>query len=346
MKKLWVFFLLPAFLFSSDLEERVSLLEKEMGQVSTETANQTFGANFSPGNFQKGWIGLFLTGEVLYWHPKVGGTEYLYRFLQDGTTLIQQGDAEDHTFNWGWGARAGIGLTFPGLGWELICTGTWYSTDQTNTKEARPPTILISQKGAFFTLSDQARSSYDLSYDEVLLELKKPYFLSRFLSTYTSIGAKRSWVDQEQRLKYQIQPSQLYQVKDICCFEGTGPRIGLGTQWHLFYGLNFIAEIGASLLYGKYDVKHKEVLPPISEINLKGNTHLFSPQVDFSLGLGWDLYTSGYHFGVSLSYEALYLWRQNEALMLEDAEMLHLKVARYADDITFYGVTLKVKIEF
>lgn len=346
MKKLWTLLLLPYAIFSASLEERVSMLEQEMGQVSTETANQTFGANFVPTNFQKGWIGLFIQGDILYWHPKVGGTEYAYKLIGNALKLPQSSDTDDHSFNWGWGARAALGITFPGIGWEFVGTGTWYSTSQTDTQTAGLPTILINLKGAFLAPSSKARSCYDLSYDEFLVELRRTYSISRFLSTYTSIGAKRNWVDQDQRLHYTVAPNQIYKVKDLCDFEGTGARLAFGTQWHLIYGLSFLMNGGGSLLYGKYEVKHTEILTPMSSIHLHGNTHLFSPQVDFSLGLGWDLYTKGYHFGISLNYEALYLWRQNQALQLDDTVQNRLQVVRYADDITFYGVTFKAKLEF
>lgn len=344
---------LPVYLWGVDLEERVATLEERMGQVSTETPNQTFGANFAPENFQKGWIGLFLVGEVLYWHPKIGGTEYAYNLLGSaiGWDVPASGDVEDQDFDWGWGARAGLGLTFPSIGWEIICTGTWYRSNQTDHHSRSLPSVLINLRGASFAPSSHVRSRYDLSFSDVLLELKKPYFLSRFLSTALSLGVKWNWVDQEQKLRYRLQQGQIYQVEDLCHFQGVGPRIGFNLQWHLFLGLSLLGEVGGALLYGDFDVKHEEKLTGINEVFLKGDIHLFSPEVDFNLGLGWDLYTKGYHLGIALCYEALYMWRQNEALKMEDITAplgphAHFQVVRYAEDLTFYGVTLKAKIEF
>ena len=355
MKKLWILLLFPLYLGGAELEERVDFLEKQMGEVSTGTANQTFGANFAPGNFQKGWIGLFATGDALYWSSKVGGTEYAYDLLGSaiGFNDSRSGESEEQDFKWGWGARGSLGLVFPSLGREIICSGTWFSTHQTDHHTQSLPSVLINLKGAFYSPSNHVSSRYDLSYNDVYFEIKKPFFLSSFLSTYTAIGAKRDWVDQDQHLDYTLQEGQTYHVKDTCHFMGTGLRIGIGTTWHLFAGINFTVDLGGAVLYGEFDVRHKEKLTAIREIDLKASSHLFSPEADFRIGLGWDLYASSYHLGISVSYEALYIWRQNKALEMEDTTPSsaggtkgRFQVVRYPEDMTFYGATIRAKLEF
>jgi len=355
MKKVLLAILLPLALFASDLEERIKMLEEQMSSIGTDNPNQTFGANFAPSHFDRGWVSLTLNGSFLYWHPKIGGTEYAYNLLRDaiGFNVPQSGEVKEQTFDWDVGARAGAALYFPVLGYEFALSGTWYSTSQSLINSRSLPSILVNLRGAFLTQPNQARSTSSLSYDSILVELRKPQFLSSFLSFCSSIGVKKDQVDQKQTLRYRLSSQQFYHVKDKCAFDGVGPRLAYELKWHFLYGISLFGHLGGALLYGAFDVKHDETLNPLSAINLKANTHLFSPQVDFSLALGWDLYARTYHLGFSIGYEALYMWRQNEALQMEDSVPAgvsdtqgRFQFTRYAEDITLYGLTLKATLSF
>ena len=59
-----------------DMDSRVTQLESQMSQVRTETAMGTYGANTASARAEVDGRGWFITADVLYWHAKVGGTEY------------------------------------------------------------------------------------------------------------------------------------------------------------------------------------------------------------------------------------------------------------------------------
>lgn len=248
--RVWLIFLTFP-LFSAELEERVTTLEKEMGEVSTVTPEGHYGASFAPENFQRGWIGLFFSGSALYWDVKV---------------------AED-SGNKGWGYRLGAGVRLPILRWELVGIYTHF--------KATP-----------------------IEYDTIDLELRSSSFLSRFFGMGTYIGVRKGWIDLNKS-----------------SFEGIGPRLGAHLDWHLIYGLSFLADGSLSLLYGRHD-QHRN----------------FSANLGYFLGAGWNLYGTWYHFGISIGYEVEHYWRQNRSFLLRPLSN--------ADDITLYGVTFRALMEF
>jgi len=145
-----------------------------------------------------------------------------------------------------------------------------------------------------------------LDYDSVDIELRSSSFLSRFFGMGTFWGGRGVWIDQGEPFH----------------FQGRGPRIGGRLKWHLLYGASFFADVSGSLLYGERSGRHNE------------KAHRFAANVGLNLGVGWDVYARGYHWGVALGYEAEYFWLQG------------LQNFKGVDDLTFYGATLKMMVEF
>ncbi|NGX50982.1 MAG: hypothetical protein K1060chlam2_00836 [Chlamydiae bacterium] len=162
-----------------------------------------------------------------------------------------------------------------------------------------------------------------IDYDSVDIELRSSSFLSRFLGMETLLGARRVWLDQE------------YKGRDSASFDGIGPRVGGRLKWYILSGASLLAEVTGSLLYGETHVKQSD---------LKGSSHLFAANLSFFVGLGWDIYSTATHFGLALGYEAEYYWRQNRMIEVEGRPRMQIGVK--ADDLAFYGATLKATIEF
>lgn len=329
-------FLITFSLFGNNLEERVSALEEEMGQVGTQTEGGNFGARFTTGEFEKGWVGFQFFGNALYWHAKVGGTEYVYE-LATG----KKGKVETQRFDWDWGYQVGAGVLLPIVRWEIIGTYTHFGTQDHEGRGMIPPSLLISLKGGMIPSAQEARSDYKIDYDNIELNLHQSSFLSRLLGLGTSIGVKKTWIDQKQGVTYLGAIDT--RVKDRCRFVGVGPMIGFNMKWHLLYGISLIADTKGSLLFGNFEVKHSE-----NEMALKGDSYLFTPTLHFLLGLHWDFPMKWTQFNLSLGYEAEYFWRQNQSVEIENTASNHFRIQliRYAEDLTFYGGTLRAGIEF
>ncbi|WP_316359690.1 Lpg1974 family pore-forming outer membrane protein [Candidatus Neptunichlamydia sp. REUL1] len=322
-------------LFAEKMERRVDVLEHQMGEVGTKTPSGEYGAQLANATFERGWVGVELFGSPLYWHAKVGGTEYVYSLVSG------KGKVESQSFDWDFGYRLGAGVFLPIVKWEVLGTYTHFGTQDTEGRGVIPPSLLVNLRGSFFVFSQSVKSSYDIDYDTVSFELKRSSFLGSLLGLGSSLGVKQGWIDQKQSVTYSAFQEELTKVKDRCRFRGVGPLLGMNINWHLFSGFSFLGDIKGALLYGDFEVKHTE--PPIE---VKGAAHLFSPNLSFTFGLNKDFPIGGAQVFISLAYEADYYWRQNQMVTMEDADRGRLKIARQAEDLTFYGVTGRLGIEF
>lgn len=324
-----LFFLISFSLFAYDLEE-------EMGPVSTKTDSGKFGAGFTSREFEKGWVGFQLFESTLYWHAKVGGTDYVYDLA-----TRKKGKAETRKFDWDWGYRIGAGVSLPIVKWEIIGTYTHFGTQDHGGKRVIPASPLISLKEGVISSTQDARSDYKIDYDNIEFSLHQSSFFSRLLGSATAIGVKKTWIDQKQGVTYQGDVAT--KVEDRCRFVGVGPMIGLNMKWPLLYGISCIAETKGAFLFGNFEVQHSE-----NETAFKGDTHLFTPTLHFLLGLQWDVPMKWMQFSLSLGYEAEYFWRQNRSVEIKNnvSNYFQVQLIRYAEDLTFYGGTLRAGLEF
>ncbi|MBI3211910.1 MAG: MOMP family protein, partial [Simkania negevensis] len=79
-----------------DMDSRVTQLENQMKQVRTETAMGTAGALTALARPEVDGRGFFITADVLYWHAKIGGTEFGYTDSKPAGVLPIEGDTKCH----------------------------------------------------------------------------------------------------------------------------------------------------------------------------------------------------------------------------------------------------------
>jgi hypothetical protein len=362
-------------LSAADMDSRVTQLENQMKQVRTETAMGTFGAKTATARPEVDGKGWFITADVLYWHAKVGGTEFAYTDNDPVAALPMKGRTKDMEFDWDWGFRVGAGYNFQHDGWDVHAQYTYFNSDGSESTSAGLNSIIVPLRGSanilnngnIFAYCTSAKSQYDFDYQAVDLDLGRAYFLSEKFSVRPYAGLKSAWLDQEQITRYNGgEPSNnLYgvgantvHVTEDCDFWGLGPRAGLDAKWHLGYGVSIFSNVAAALLYGYFDVDHRERYSETkdkSRIRLHANKHAFSPTVQFQLGLRYDAYVhdNKQHIGIGLGFEAQYWWRQNQMLKINDDllqrtedEGALVKYDRYSEDVTMYGVTLDFKWDF
>ncbi|MCP5503985.1 MAG: MOMP family protein [Chlamydiales bacterium] len=356
-----------------DMDSRVTQLENQMQQVRTETAMGTYGAQTASARPEVDGYGWFFTFDVLYWHAKVGGTEFAYTDQDPRAQLPVSGRTKDIDFEWDWGLRVGLGYNFDHDGWDLRAQYTWFDTNGSDSTRSGINSSIVPLRGSStivanvntstanqFLYCTSAKSQYDFDYSAIDLELGRAYFISGKLSFRPHWGLKTAWIDQEQITRYTggivdpNSPTQLglegntVHVKDDCDFWGLGPRVGLDSRWHLGYGFSIFGNVAGALLFGYFDVEHKERYSQFGDnrIKLSGNRHAFSPTAQMQLGLRYDTYihNNTQHIGVGLGFEAQYWWRQNQMLKIDDSQVL--KYERYSEDVSMHGITLDIRWDF
>lgn len=356
-----------------DMDSRVTQLENQMQQVRTETAMGTYGAQTASARPEVGGCGWFFTFDVLYWHAKAGGTEFAYSDQDPRAQLPIRGRTRDIDFKWDWGLRVGAGYKFEHDSWDLKAQYTWYDTGGSDSTRAGSNNSVIPLRGSStivatamnssqqFLYCSSAKSQYDFDYSAIDLELGRAYFISGKLSFRPHWGLKTAWFDQEQVVRYAggivdaATPNELglegntVHIKDDCDFWGLGPRVGIDSKWYLGYGFSLFGNVAGALLFGHFDVEHKERYSANadSRIKLSANRHAFSPTAQMQLGLRYDkcIHDNTQHIGVGLGFEGQYWWRQNQMLKIDDAHRV-LKCERYSEDVSMHGLTLEIQWDF
>ncbi|NGX50921.1 MAG: hypothetical protein K1060chlam2_00773 [Chlamydiae bacterium] len=351
-----------------DMDSRVTQLEDQMTQVRTETAMGTYGANTASARAEVDGRGWYFKADLLYWHAKVGGTEYAYTDQDPVATLPISGRTKDIDFGWDWGFRVGLGYNFDHDGWDMNVQYTYFDSNGSDSTRPGSNSSVVPLRGSSritsnlsgnpeFTYCEGAKSQYDFDYQAIDLELGRAYFISGKLSFRPHWGLKSAWIDQSQLVRYTGGSpfdnrlgleGNTVSVKDSCDFWGLGPRVGVDSKWHLGNGFSIFGNVAGALLYGLFDVDHKENFSNDLDatIKLHANRHAFSPTVQMRLGLRYDRYIrdNKQHIGIGLGFEANYWWRQNQMLKIDDSFVL--KYERYSEDVSMHGITLDFKWDF
>lgn len=358
------------------LSDRVEKLEHEMTEVGATTTMDTFGASFAPGAPNVDGRGFFIVGELLYWHAKVGGTDYAYSLSSavnfNALNFPVKGATKENDFSWHLGAKAALGYNLPHNNWDLLVRYTYFESNDTDSSAKYFPSAIRMMRtfSNFAIFAERAKSHFDIDYNNLDLELGRWTYMSPQIAVRPHVGVKAAWIDLQQKITYGLPQSPLdalsgtdNKVKDNSDFKGVGPRIGIDSNWHLGYGFSIKADASFSVLYGHYKVRHKEDFPEgivfaqieTFDIKMKSKTHAFSPFLNTILGLQWESYLndSKQHLSLSAGYEVQYYWRQNQMEFSEDFHTaaavnppFRLQFEKRSEDVMFYGLNFQARLDF
>lgn len=363
-------------LFGECMSERVERLEREMASVYDVTAMETGTARFASGCPYPNETKWFFGAEALYWHAKSGGTEYAISF--DSASLPMSGNMKDVDFEWDLGFRFGLGrLIGSERRWDISLDYTHFVNHDTESTSESNDSILFSN-GIESHIEGVSHAKYNgaIDYDALDLMLGKSLFLSKMITIHPKIGLKGAWLDQKYKLQasdridaleteFFIRGNVHHNVKNDCDLFGIGPRIGTDMKWYLMDGFRLFADFSTALLYSHCDVKFKSRVvfepdgfdPLVSKISLSGNKHLFCPQVAFFGGLLWGrnfhIKQAEQYLELGLGYEVQYYWRVNQTLNVSDVQpapsgsgTLRVDYKRTSEDVSFYGITFRGRLDF
>lgn len=365
----------PLALSAHSIEDRLDTLETEMQSISARNPQDTLGASFTsdrpemPGT---NWYGTF---DITYWHTKMGGTEYAYsvRQLFQPNLLPIQGDVKDNDFSWDVGLKAGLGYKTPHDKWDIYARYTWYETDNTDGSTKAHPSSLVSLTWFGTIVAMRAKSHINIDYNNVEAELARSYFQSAQLSFRSHIGVKSAWIHLTRDVVLTENGFASggdffgldFKTKERLQFWGLGPRAGLDSKWYLGYGFHIFGDVAASILYGYFNTKQSDYIPPGTNpdiapeglmFKIRHKFHRFVPFAQMFLGLGWETFVNDdkQHLLFKLGYEVQYYWRVNQIHQPEDltagssagSQSLRLQFEKQSEDLMFYGITGEFRLDF
>lgn len=358
------------------IDDRLDTLEKDMQEISARNPQDTLGAGFTtsrPNTVGNNW---FVTLDIVYWHPKMGGTEYAYSLHPNfsGNILLPQidGDVKVNDFDWDVGLKVGLGYKTPHDSWDVYARYTYYNSDDSSHSTKQEPAGLISLTNFGSLLCTKVKSHVEIDLNNLELELARSYFISSRLAFRPHVDVKSTWIDIDQDVYMTISSINNnnntvgldHKTKADSKFWGLGPRIGIDSQWFLGYGFHIFGELAGSLQYGYFKTLQKEFLPPSQNpllsngeaYKIKHKFHRFIPSVEMFLGLAWGTFMNEdkQHLGLKLGYEVQYFWRVNQISCPDDFtasgenNVVQARIAfnKGSEDLMFYGITGEVRLDF
>lgn len=360
-----------------DIDDRLDTLEKEMQEISARTPQGTLGAKFAKARPEIDGTNWYLTADLLYWHPKMGGTEFAIAYTPTGyvslpplipevsTLDFPQGKMKENGFSWDLGLKVGLGYKTPHDDWDVFARYTWFQSHSSNSMHKDYPSAIIPMKISFSTAislnssfsplslqfyANHAKSTVDIDYNNVDLELARSYFISKNISVRPHLDIKTTFLDISQKVSY-IQdrdPSFTSLLLEFSIPEakvhlhsqmaGVGPRMGLDAKYFIGNGFNLFCEASGSILYSRFKTSQRDQIPtstlggliPDATIavleqfldialsapsrSLKHKFHRFIPYAQMYLGLEWNknFRQNKNHLGFKFGYEVQYYWRANQ----------------------------------
>lgn len=283
-------FLATAAIAYQDLDDRLDALEQGMQEISARNPQGTIGAGFTtarPDTVGNNW---FVFADVIYWHPKMGGTEYGITYSPSDYVAVPpiippvaltnrpDGGLKENDFSWDLGFKVGLGYKTPHDKWDVLARYTWFQSHSTSQTNKNHPAGIIATKLSTgltpgFSIVHHAKSTIDMDYNNADLELARSFFTSKNIAIRPHISLKGSWIDLEQRVRYvqDNNPSLLglllefespeFKVNLKSRMWGVGPRFGVDTKYFVGNGFNFFGDFAASILYSHFKTKENDHIP-------------------------------------------------------------------------------------
>lgn len=331
---------------------RISRLEKEVEELQ-ETLSELLVQQASP-SANPSILGdvYFATLDILYWYARTNGTAFAYTNSSPLTSTPITGRTKDISFDWEWGLRASLGKNLDHDKWDAALAFTLYRPHFSGKASVGMNGTLIPLRGGILVNSGvtHAKSSYALDTYQIDLELGRHYFISSKLSFRPFVGVKNAWMKQRQVVRYTggaINTNTVH-IEDNCDYWGVGVRGGVNSKWYLADGFYLHGLVAGALLYGFFDIDHREKLSINAQdtIKLDDNKHRFIPTVQWKMGIGWGsyLHERKHHLDLGVSYEGMYWWRLNQ--MIKIYEYNAYRYDNYSEDVSMHGLTLTVRWSF
>lgn len=368
MKKTFTLALFCMSQLFAGIDERLEKLERDMDEISFQTPEGEYAVSFRSASPEVEDDHLSITLDVLYWHPKVGGTEFAATKNLPVNRFPQKGRVKDQDLTWDWGFRAGIGGKVPHDNWDLYFNFTYFQNNDTHGTRKIPPATVFALAGFFGGNFEHAKSNFDLLYLNFDLELGRNYFISRRLAFRPHVGVKAMRMHLREKVKFLFsafqQQGQLvgefYKVASRSDSDAIGPRVGAQGSWFLGDGFRLFSEFAAALLYEYDEVTQREKASPNASddntnIRLIGNKHHFTPFFQMYSGLSYGRYfhQDKVFLLLKFGYEVQYYFRQNQMLKPNSftfganaPQPLRLDYDREGEDVSFYGITFSARLDF
>ena len=338
----------------SELQQQVALLQEKVDELTKSNALETKGginASGYPDLVEAKNFYVFV--DPMFLHSKVEGTEFAYTATGPTSTLPIRADTQNVPFGWDFGLRFGLGYHFLSKDWNLDAGFTWIDTHESTSVSSGMMGSIMPLKGIiqFGQGVSSGKSSFSIKQDTILLKLSKSYFVSQTVSLTPYGGLKNTWIHLKQWSQYHgglaLGENDIH-VKDGSHFWGIGPAVGNQARLYLGKGFSLDGDLQVALEYGLFRVSYAERQSnlPQSTILIRDSFHQFAPNFEIDLGASFGSYFNRKRnfFTASASYQVQYWMNQNQ--FLDITQPYARRYVNLAEDMSFHGLIIKVRVDF
>ncbi|MBF8262682.1 MAG: mOMP-like family protein [Parachlamydiales bacterium] len=347
--KLTPFIILAAsnVIAANSLDQRIADLEQQMTEVRTNTVFGNAGARTVSALPAINSYGLFLSMEMLYWMPFIGGTEFAYFDDTFPVASPFNGNIVEFNFDWQFGVRTALGYQFTNPDWAIIAEYTHVKFH--DTEHASHPRGGLSASGLPGVVNEtSAEASWTCSFNVFDFDLTRAYFLRPRFSVSPLLGIRTAWIQQRDHAQYfNASTSVSNLLKYVNETAGAGLLGGTGLRWHWSSQWSLASHIAGSLIYGKFKVSAKAenyLTTPAEPLHVKADTYKFLPNMSIDTALQWEKAWCALRLTLAAGYEFQYWWRQNQRLHFDTGTAYSW--TRYAEDLGFQGVKFRAALDF
>ncbi|MCB1107874.1 MAG: hypothetical protein KDK76_07250 [Chlamydiia bacterium] len=310
-------------------------------------------------------VNLTLSADFLWWKARQDGLAYATSGILSnvGNALTSRGEQHFPDFGWDPGFKFGFGVALPWDNWDFMMEYTWLYSHH-NTDRVRDINGNIAQSLLIGSLTrntteltsiTSARSSWDLHFNTIDLELGRNFYVSQYLTLRPFGGLKWTWQDQNWSATYNADSVSVNgsatttgggvrMVQDHFVW-GVGVRTGLDTQWYFTNDWSIFINTALSAMWNDYSVDRRDRFQPSDQsiqtttVRTKSSPYQLHGVTEFQLGImgEWWFYNNDFHLAVSAAYE--------QQVWINYGAMIYL-IDREGGDLSLHGLTLKFRFDF
>lgn len=322
------------------------------------------------------------------WQSKLWGLEFATKSYipniggSDAQTFEVKQFVPD--FAWHPGFELQFGSHLPFDGWDFRVGWIYYKETFTNLKKHFDSVInpdgigiiplwhypflqIVGGNGGNPLRYGSATGDWKMTFNSVDLELGHYFFPHQAIPMRLKIGAKIAGIRQKYSANYEngmsvlaiapqeINPTLFQFISSLFHAKSDqwsiGPRMGLESRWHMFYGVNLIGHGAFSILCSFFDIDsgYTDVIEPnlgTIEMEMKEHFRELTPVCEAMLGLDWGIcFREAYYFGITIGYEWQYWWSVNH-LRRNYVQTLPGETFDMRGELQMQGLNAALKLDF
>jgi hypothetical protein len=268
-----------------------------------------------------------------------------FAILDPNASGTPEGPIESLDWGTASGVRGELGYRFPGEGWALTGSYTYFSSTDKHSVANPPSGILFATltHPGFIEQVASATASSSLNYHVLDIDIGRPFALGKSCTLRLFAGGRVAWIDQNLNVTYDGGDAANAHVSGPISYDGGGLRIGGEGQWNLRWGFSLFARGAGSLLVGHFRTRLLETNQNGTLVNTDVSDRFvqMTPVAELGLGIAWNYE----NLIVKLGYEMTNWFNLVDSPDFVD-DVHQGKFVRRSSDLSLDGLSFQVGLGY